>query len=307
MTSLSRRDFLAASSVLATRIAIGQTPSADSPSTKPPSAVLTAGDVISRIKGHIGVPWREKTVDNLLTGTSETSVRGIATTMMATLEVLEKCVTQGKNMVITHETPFYLHQDQTDDIKSDPTLLYKLDYCKKHDLALFHFHDHWHIRHPDGIAQGMVEQLGWQKNVDDPNDPKKLTFDGIPLAAFSQQIAARLNAKTIRILGDPRLPVHHVQTSWGYAGREAGIPIFAQPALDVFICGETREWELVEYCQDSIAAGNKKALIVIGHVLSEQGGMILCGDWLRKFINEVPIEFIAASEPFWNPEDPPAA
>jgi putative NIF3 family GTP cyclohydrolase 1 type 2 len=295
MSNLSRREFVAVSGVLVSSVALGQAT---------PAAALTVGEVIARIKSHVGVPWHPQTVDNLLTGSPETPVRGIATTMMATLEVVERCAAQGKNMIVTHETPFYLHQDHTDDIKDDPTLLYKLDFCKQHNIALFHFHDHWHARHPDGIAEGMIQQLGWQKNINDPADPKKFTFDGIPLAKFVQQMASRLNAKTIRVLGDPALPVRRVETSWGYAGREGGIKIFSQPDVDVFICGETREWELVEYCQDSIQAGNKKALIVVGHVLSEQGGMILCADWLKSFISEVPIQFVPTPEPFWNPDHP---
>lgn len=295
MSAYSRREFVAAGSLLASAAALGQEP----------PARLTAGVVIQRIKDHVGVPWFAKTVDNLLTGTADTPVRGIATTMMATLDVVERAVAQGRNMIVTHETPFYLHQDNTDDIRDDKTLLYKLDYCRKHDVALFHFHDHWHMRKPDGIAQGMMEQLGWQKNVVDPADPKKFTFDGLPLAVLTRQMQEKLGARTMRVLGNPALPVRHVQTSWGFAGREGGIPLFAQPGIDVFICGETREWELVEYCQDSISAGNKKALIVVGHVLSEQGGMILCRDWLRSFIQEVPIEFVAAAEPFWTPANPP--
>ncbi|WP_263359596.1 Nif3-like dinuclear metal center hexameric protein [Acidicapsa ligni] len=294
--TLSRRAFLAASSAFASSIALGQSPS---------NSPLTASEVISRIKAHIGVPWMEKTVDNLLTGTPETQVHGIATTMMATLDVVQRCVAQGSNMVITHETPFYLHQDQTADIADDPTLRFKLDFCKKNEVAIFHFHDHWHARHPDGIAQGMVEQLGWQKFVSDPADPKKLTFPATPLAAFARQMQTRLNATTLRVIGDPQLPIRHVQTSWGYISRESGIKIIEQPETDLLICGETREWELVEYVQDSITAGNKKALIVVGHVLSEQGGMILCADWLRDFIKEVPIQFVPSPEPFWNPANPP--
>ena len=296
MGNLSRREFVVAGGALASSVALGQTVAAPA---------LTASEVITRIKKQVGVPWFPQTVDNLLTGSPETPVRGIATTMMATLDVVERCAAQGKNMIVSHETPFYLHQDHTDDIKDDPTLLYKLDFCKKHDIAIFHFHDHWHARHPDGIAQGMVNQLGWQKNVNDVADPKKLTFDGIPLAKFAQQMQSTLNAKTMRVLGDPALPVRRVQTSWGFCGREGGIKIFTQPDVDVLICGETREWELVEYCQDSIQSGNKKALIVVGHVLSEQGGMILCADWLKSFIPEVPIQFVAAAEPFWNPDHPP--
>ena len=64
------------------------------------------------------------------------------------------------------------------------------------------------------------------------------------------------------------------------------------------------EWELVEYAQDAIAAGQKKALIVLGHVVSEQAGMKYCAEWLKGFIQEVPIEFVAAAEPFWRPGQP---
>jgi putative NIF3 family GTP cyclohydrolase 1 type 2 len=293
MNPLSRRGFVAAGGALLSTIAIGQN-----------SPELTVGEVIGRIKKQVAIPWRDQTVDNLLTSDEGAPVTGIATTMMATLDVVERAAAARKNMIVTHETPFYLHQDHTDDIKDDPTLLYKLDFCKKHNIALFHFHDHWHARHPDGIAEGMVKQLGWEKNVSDPADPKKLTFDGISLAHLSQQMQARLDARTIRVVGDPALPVHKVQTSWGYVSREPGIKMIADPEVDVLICGETREWELVEYVQDSITAGRKKGMILVGHVLSEQGGMMLCADWLKSFIPEVPVQFIAAAEPFWNPNHP---
>jgi hypothetical protein len=57
----------------------------------------------------------------------------------------------------------------------------------------------------------------------------------------------------------------------------------------------------VEYAQDIITAGKKKALILLGHVVSEQSGMKYCAEWLRSFVTELPIEFVAAPEPFWSP------
>jgi len=39
----------------------------------------------------------------------------------------------------------------------------------------------------------------------------------------------------------------------------------------------------------------------VGHVVSEQAGMKYCAEWLKGFVTEVPIEFIAAAEPFWRP------
>ena len=58
--------------------------------------------------------------------------------------------------------------------------------------------------------------------------------------------------------------------------------------------------------RNQMSAGQKKALIVIGHVLSEQSGMKLCAEWLKPLVPDVPIGFIAAPEPFWNPDNPVA-
>jgi hypothetical protein len=41
-------------------------------------------------------------------------------------------------------------------------------------------------------------------------------------------------------------------------------------------------------------------------VLSEQAGMKYCEEWLKNFVTEVPVRFIAAPEPFWSPDNPVA-
>jgi putative NIF3 family GTP cyclohydrolase 1 type 2 len=224
--------------------------------------------------------------------------------MMATMDVVERAAAEGKNMIISHETAVYLQQDNTEDIQDNPVLLYKEDFIKKHNMAIMRFHDHWHRMHPDGIAVGMVKQLGWEKYQDDPSDPKHLTFPGTPLAKFAQQMQSTLNARTMRVVGDPDMPIHKVLTSWGYCGRQPGIKFISEPGVDLLICGETREWELVEFVWDSAIEGNKKALIMVGHVKSEQGGMMYCTDWLKGFIHEVPVGFVPTKEPFWNPKNP---
>ena len=45
----------------------------------------TAQEVVDAIKGHVGVEWREKTVDTFKTGDPQTVVTGVAVTMMATM------------------------------------------------------------------------------------------------------------------------------------------------------------------------------------------------------------------------------
>ena len=268
-----------------------------------PQEAITAGQVIERIKKNVGVPWRAETVDNVIAGNPDTAVKGIATTMMATLDAIERSAAAGKNLVITHEPTFYMHQDKTDGLREDATYQFKTEFIRKNDMVVFHFHDHWHGRRPDGIATGMTRELGWEKNAD-PRNPRLFVFPGTPLARFAQEIASRLKIRTMRVVGDPKLPVNRVVASWGYLSQEPGIRLLARPEVDVLMVGETREWEVVEYAQDIIAAGNKKALILLGHVVSEQAGMKYCAEWLRSFITEVPVEFIPAAEPFWGPDRP---
>ncbi len=289
----TRRTFLLASMGLAaTKIA--------DPQGAPP---LTAGQVIERIKANVGIPWRAQTVDNIIAGTAETPVKGIATTMMATLDVVQRAAAAGKNLIITHESTFFSHQDRIDQIQQDPTYQFKLDFLNKNNMVVFHFHDHWHGRKPDGIATGMTRELGWEKNAD-PNNPRMFTFPGTPLARLAKDMEAKLKIRTMRVVGDPKLVINHALASWGNVSLMPGIPFLARPEVDVLIVGETHEWELVEYVQDAISSGKKKALIVLGHVVSEQAGMKYCAEWLKGFVKEVPIEFIAAVEPYWRPGNP---
>jgi len=51
--------------------------------------------------------------------------------------------------------------------------------------------------------------------------------------------------------------------------------------VEVLVIGETREWETVEYTRDAVTEGKKKALIILGHVPSEESGMLECARWLK--------------------------
>jgi putative NIF3 family GTP cyclohydrolase 1 type 2 len=264
---------------------------------------LTARDVIERIQKNVGVPWREQTVDTIKAGTPETPIKGIATTMMATLDVVQRAAAAGKNMVITHEPTFYSHEDKTDVLQDDPTFRFKQNFLTAHDMVVFRFHDHWHARRPDGIATGMAEALGWDKNRD-AQHPNQFLFDGVTLANLARQIEDKLKIRTMRVIGDPSMRVRTVAGTWGY---NSSLRPFARPDLDVLVIGEAREWELIEYAADTVTSGTKKGLIVLGHIPSEQSGMLLCANWLKEFVSEVPIEFVPAAEPFWSPKAPPAS
>jgi putative NIF3 family GTP cyclohydrolase 1 type 2 len=284
MDQISRRSLLLAG---AGGLALG----ADAPS---------ASQIIERIKQNVGVPWRAETVDRFVAGDPEVPVKGIATTMMATLDVIQRAAAAGKNLVITHEPTFWLHQDTVTGLEQNAVYQFKADFIRKNNMAVWRFHDHWHAHKPDGIATGMARELGWEKNAD-AGSPRMFTFSAVPLSRFAKEIQTKLNIRTMRVVGDPNLSVKRVAASWGAGSREGVIQLLSRPDVDAVVIGEGREWEVVEYAQDAISAGQKKALLVLGHVVSEQAGMKYCTEWLRTFVSDVPVEFVAAGEPFWNP------
>ena len=110
------------------------------------------------------MPWSKETVDTFKAGNPDTPVTGIAVTMMATMDVLERASAKGLNFVITHEPTFYAHLDTPEGMpESDPVWSEKREFIEKHGMVVWRFHDHWHMRKPDGIEAGTVHALGWEK------------------------------------------------------------------------------------------------------------------------------------------------
>jgi putative NIF3 family GTP cyclohydrolase 1 type 2 len=146
----------------------------------------------------------------------------------------------------------------------------------------------------------MAEELGWMKYTN-PQNPRLFHFDGLTLGELAREMQKKLDIRAMRVVGDPQLPVKTVAANWGYASQMGGIHALSRPEVDVLVAGEAREWEVVEYAADTVTAGKKKGLILLGHIPSEQAGMKHCANWLKGFVTEVPVEFIAAREPFWRP------
>lgn len=263
---------------------------------------LTAREVIQRIQEHVGVPWQKETVDTFKAGDPDTKVTGIAVTMMATYDVLQRAAASGANLVITHEPTFYNHLDDLKEIpqkENDPVLAEKLAFIKEHHLVVWRFHDHWHRRTPDGIEAGMTHALGWEAFQDKQNQ-YLFTIPEITLDKLAAELKTRLELRTMRVVGDPQMKITRVALSPGAAGMLREIGALENPDIHLLITGESREWETVEYAADAVSEKKDKALIVLGHIPSEQAGMEECTRWLKTFVSEVPVKFVPAAQPFWS-------
>jgi hypothetical protein len=41
---------------------------------------------------------------------------------------------------------------------------------------------------------------------------------------------------------------------------------------------------------------------MLGHVVSEEAGMLEMAAWIKGFVPEVPVQLVKAEEPFWIPK-----
>ena len=274
------------------------------PAAQAQQKTITARQVVERIQSHVGVPWNPDTVDTFKAGNPDALVTGIAVTMMATLDVLQRAVAAGDNLIITHEPTFFDHLDKATDLpkgEDDLVLAEKRAFIAKHGLIIWRFHDHWHARKPDGIEAGMVHALGWER-LEDPSNQHLFTLPPTTLGSLAAEVKNKLQAHAVRVVGDQQMPVKRVALSPGAAGFGRETTALEMPDVDVLIVGETREWETVEYVSDAVSEGKHKALIILGHIPSEQAGMEECARWLKTLVTEVPINFVPATDPFWLPD-----
>ena len=278
---MTRREFAALAGALTLR---GQT-------------TLTAGQVVERIKSKVGVPWNGDTYrDTFKIGTPDMPVRGIASTFMSTLDVLQRAHASGENMIITHEPTFWSDADVVKDLTNDPLYRHKLDFATKNGLIVWRFHDHWHAMKPDGIFLGWNKALGWDK-YQAGDDQRLYHIPEMTLEAVAKHVAKSLESRSVRVIGDPQLKVRTV----GRGAHTLGENMAVLPKVDMVLISEAREWDSIEYVRDTVLSGQKKGMVLVSHEAGEEAGMDECAKWLRTFVSEVPVEFVPTRDRLWIP------
>ena len=307
-TRLSRREFGALTvSAVAAPLALTHRASL---------APLSAADVIDRIKKNIGVDWKVDTVDTIKAGDPATVVSGVVTTAMASLSVLRQAVDAGANLVITSEPTFYGRSDARTPPAgrgggrgaasppdappaADPVYAAKNAFIEKHRLVVFRLNEHWRLRRPDPFVLGLASALGWSGRVV-ASDTSRYSIPVDSLNALAGELKKKLGSRGgMRVVGDPQTRVQTVALLPGSTPIAAALD--ALPAVDVIVAGEVREWESVEYARDVAFSGQRKGLVLLGRVVSEEGGMSECARWLATLVSEVPVRHVSAGDPYWRP------
>ena len=258
---------------------------------------LTVQQVIDIILKSIPNAPFPKTVDTIKSGDPGQKVTGIVTTMFATDEVIEKTAKLGANFIIAHEPTFYNHTDDTEWLKEDDVYKYKRDLLDKHKIVVWRFHDYIHAHKPDGVLTGVLTKMGWEKYSDTTN-PYVVTIPATSFDSVIQRVKNKLDIPHLRVIGDRSQQCTTVVVAPGAAGGTRQIEAIRKHKPDIFICGELNEWETSEYIRDLRYMGSKTALIVSGHIVSEEPGLEWLVKWLQPQMPGTPVTHVPSNDAF---------
>jgi putative NIF3 family GTP cyclohydrolase 1 type 2 len=272
---------------------------------------LTAEALVRRLQTELGGDWPPAGPDGFKAGDPATVVKGIATTAMATLSVLKQAVKANANLILTYEPTFYSRMDGRVVAEStpargpggfsadDPVVKAKHEFIEKNGLVVFRLRDHWQARKENEMLTGLAIALGWwMRRVKDDD----ALYD-IPPATAEATVAMirnKLNLRAgLRVVGDRNATIRRVLL---FPGSMTPATMWRRYSeVDMIVAGEVREWENTHYAADIFTAGEKRALVTTGRVVSEEPGMRVCAEWLKTVVQEVPARWIGVGDPYWRP------
>ena len=271
----------------------------------------TAQELVKRVQSALGGERAADSVDGFKAGNPDTPVKGIATTAMATMGVLRQAVDSGANLIFSYEPTFFGRHDgpappaQPEGRPAffrgleadDSVYLAKKEFIEKNGLVVFRLHDSWLSQKGPEMTAGLADALGWS-NYRAPADD---ALYEIP-AASAEQVVALLRQKLnirggLRAVGDRTAQVRRVLLFPGFIAPAVMWARYSE--ADLLITGEVREWENTFYAADMFTAGERRGLVTLGRVVSEDPGMRACAEWLKTVAGDIPTRWIPAGDLYW--------
>lgn len=258
---------------------------------------MTGNQLIERIQSLCGLPSPGMTVDRLIAGDGQQTVRGVSTSFIASVPALRRAAERGVNFFITHEPTFYNHLDTLDEFgfADDPVVQAKQKLIADTGMMIYRFHDLTHHMRPDLIHQGVLECLGWPAAE---RYEKIAVVEIAPtrLADLARLIRVRTGGQAVRYAGNPDHLCRRVALCVGSPAIAPQFVAMRLPQVDVMVIGETSEWSVSEYARDATSLGRGLGVVFAGHRNSEEAGMAWIARWLSEGVG-IEVQHIPSGDP----------
>lgn len=248
--------------------------------------------------------------DKILCGDPEQECTGIAVTVCATYDVVERAIAQGANLIISHESIFFGGRIDADGLEDNETYQAKKKLIEDNHVVVMRDHDRMHgngqpffpeRKRNDYIFYGICQELGWEQYVaDDKMKPLLYHIPETTGRALADLLMEKFSLKGLRVVGNLDSKVssvwfcEHVQ-----GGKQDGGKVAMGRKADAIIPFEICDFTLTQYVNDAAARGENKVLLEMGHFNCEELGMKYCLQWLPEALGEeIPTVFLPAGDLF---------
>jgi putative NIF3 family GTP cyclohydrolase 1 type 2 len=261
---------------------------------------MTCWELVNRLHSMLGERHKDAMHEGIITGGDDDTVSGILVANEPSVEAIRLAVATGKNCILCREHPFYLFGEYlavglADALAGDPVLKAKRQLIEDHHLLIIRLAALWDTARPKWFSSALARELGWRPEAGDPGDQWTTAYCNIPRTTLSELAnfaSARLEAKTLRMVGDPNQSVTRVAVIHGFAFPTLVLSHTLQDlAVDCIVTGATAEVDhCTTYIRDAITAGRRISLVQVGYEKSDHPGAVELTKWLKNALPGMPIE-----------------
>jgi dinuclear metal center YbgI/SA1388 family protein len=241
---------------------------------------------------------RQGDVNGFVIGSPDIEITGIGVCWTPTLSVLDHCIAQGLNLIISHEAPLFydvpvpwLHTQQTE-MKS--ANIVRLQCYHKHGISVYRCHTNWDVAPVVGNCDAFGRAMGWTQEVARGYLTRVYRIEPTTVGELARWVKQSTGLEYIRVSGDLSAVVEFVGTGIGGVGQRYNYPEeLAYLGADAAVFGEVIDYAF----RHAVELG--LPLIETGHIASENFGLCRLADLLRDHCGGVQVTFFDSGQP-WN-------
>lgn len=286
---LSRREFLihAGGAAAAATVAGSLLSAATGPATTQGAKPMKAIDVVEFFIARASWIKRDQTVDRVIVGDPNKSVRRVLVTWMPSLAAVHAAIDGRYDMIVAHEPTFYDHRDYRDnpqDLSKAEIAVQKKKLIEDSGLVIVRNHDAWDLFPDVGIPFAWAKHLGFTSKpvtLAGGNYLHRYDIEPTTVGELSKRIAGRvalLGEDAVQVFGPADKVVSKIGVGTGCACNPT---TFQYIGCDFSIVSDdgTAYWRELQRAQDE-----GHPFVRIHHGTSEEPGMVTLTDYINANI-----------------------
>lgn len=234
-------------------------------------------------------------VDGFRAGDGDREVKGIVVVARASTEVLRRTAELGANLVISRQAFLGDSQDRPVS-RPEPALAEKLALIERSGIAVLRLQDARTGADGRAITQALQRAIGLKSALNEAGllDALIYRLPSTPLIDLVRRIKAATGSNTVRLIGDPGMPVQGLALATETSRPNALNPLIARADVNLLVAGEVHETETSAYVMDAMALGQQKAILLAGSIALEEPPARALAAWLKRQVS-LPVTLLPSS------------